>query len=377
MIKLIKIYTAKAVKLCICSAAFLMFFPVFAHSSIGQELSKTKVLFETNNSTLIEIFESFEKQTPYRFVYDDQITNVKTTYNYDVGEISLKKALELLSEENHLEIMLENRSISVIKKVVKKDIKTPQKILQGFVTDENGNPLPGATILIKGSTNGTTTDFDGNFSLDVNEGDILEISYIGYNSVEILYSNQESIEINLVLSATELDDVVLIGYGSVSKKELTGSAANAENIENRAVTKVEEALQGNVSGVTVVSNGGDPTSTPIVKIRGVGTTSPESPLWVVDGVPYYGGPLNPFDIESITVLKDAAAASIYGVRAAGGVILVQTKQGKSGKITVDFGIFTGAQNVWNKPVALNAKQYTDAYNLAMTILQPRLNYLTL
>lgn len=374
-LNVIENYIKMAVRLSIRVAVFFMFLPAFAHMSNGQELATTNVQFSIEHATLIEIFESFEEQTPYRFLYDLQTSNAKTRFTYNVGETSLKNALDTLSKDGQLTFNVVNRSISVTKKAAPTIAKVLQTGVNGKVTDENGEPLPGATIVVKGTTKGTTTDFDGKFSLDVNSGDVLEVSYIGYKTIEVTYANQATIEINLEQAATLLDDVVLIGYGSVTKKELTGSAANAENIEDRAVTKVEEALQGNVAGVTVVSNGGDPTSTPVVKIRGVGTTSPEAPLWVVDGVPYYGGPLNPFDIESITVLKDAASASIYGVRAAGGIILVQTKQGKAGKMTVDFGVFTGAQSVWNKPTALTAQQYTDAYNLAYDNSgQPRLDY---
>lgn len=351
------------VKFTIYITALFMFCSALAHKSNGQELSNTIVTLSINNASLHDIFNEIEKQTPYRFVYDSK-TKVSKEFSYKFDKTSLKKILHTLSEDTGTEFNVVNRSITVIKPIRELNNSMLITPIEGKVLDENGNPLPGATVLVKGTTIGTTTDFDGVFSIDLNPGDILEVSYVGYRTVEITYSNQANFEISLEPAATMLDDIVLIGYGSVSKKELTGSAANAENIENRAVTKVEEALQGNVAGVTVVSNGGDPTSTPVIKIRGVGTTSPEGPLWVVDGVPYYGGPLNPFDIESITVLKDAASASIYGVRAAGGVILVQTKQGKAGKITVDFGVFTGAQSVYNKPTALNAQQYTDAYNLA-------------
>lgn len=362
------------VKFTIYITALFMFCSALAHKSNGQELSNTFVTLSISNASLHDIFNEIEGQTPYRFVYDSKTKGSKE-FSYEFDKTSLKKILHTLSEDTGTEFNVVNRSITVIKPIRELNNSVLVTPIEGKVLDENGNPLPGATVLVKGTSNGTTTDFDGVFSIDLNPGDILEVSYVGYRTVEITYSNQANFEISLEPAATMLDDIVLIGYGSVSKKELTGSAANAENIENRAVTKVEEALQGNVAGVTVVGDGGDPTSTPVIKIRGVGTNSPETPLWIVDGVPYYGGPLNPFDIESITVLKDAASAAIYGVRAAGGVILVQTKQGKAGKITVDFGVFTGAQSVYDKPTALNAQQYTDAYNLAYDNSgQPRIDY---
>lgn len=374
-LNVIKNYMIMAVKLSTYICALFMLLPAFAHLGNGQELSKTKLDFSAEKATLLEIFESIEEQTPYRFVYDTHVSNATATFTYSIGETTLKNALDVLSKDSNIAFNVVNHSISVTKKAIPRDTIV-QSVVNGKVTDEDGQPLPGATIVIKGTTTGTTTDFDGNFSLEAEPGDVLVVTYIGYTTQEFQVSNEtDDVSISLQPEASQLEEVVLVGYGSVAKKELTGSAANAKNIKDRAVTKVEEALQGGVSGVTVVSDGGDPTSTPVVKIRGVGTTSPESPLWVVDGVPYYGGPLNPFDIESITVLKDAASASIYGVRAAGGVILVQTKQGKAGKLTVDFGIFTGVQSVWNKPKALNVQQYTDAYNLAYDNSgTPRIDY---
>lgn len=357
--------------------AIFVFATFFSMLASNKGYTQT-ITLEEENTAIIEVINKIEVSTKYRFVYNTKFVDLQRKVSIKLKDAGIEQVLATLFDDTitSYQIVRETQVILKHKKVDKSShntannkqsttLQNQQVIINGTVIDETGQPLPGANIQVKGTNLGTTTDFDGNFSLEIPSSEsIIVVSYIGYTTQEVSYDGQKSLSISLAPSAASLDEVVVIGYGSVAKKELTGSVAQAENIENRAVTKVEEALQGNVPGVTTVSNGGDPTSTPTIKIRGVGTTSPEAPLWVVDGAPYFGGPLNPFDIKSITVLKDAASASIYGVRAAGGVILVETKQGKAGKIAVSFGIFSGVQNVWDKPTPLNAQQYTDAYNLA-------------
>ncbi len=357
--------------------AIFVFATFFSMLASNKGYTQT-ITLEEENTAIIEVINKIEVSTKYRFVYNTKFVDLQRKVSIKLKDAGIEQVLATLFDDTitSYQIVRETQVILKHKKVDKSShntannkqsttLQNQQVIINGTVIDETGQPLPGANIQVKGTNLGTTTDFDGNFSLEIPSSEsIIVVSYIGYTTQEVSYDGQKSLSISLAPSAASLDEVVVIGYGSVAKKELTGSVAQAENIENRAVTKVEEALQGNVPGVTTVSNGGDPTSTPTIKIRGVGTTSPEAPLWVVDGTPYFGGPLNPFDIKSITVLKDAASASIYGVRAAGGVILVETKQGKAGKIAVSFGIFSGVQNVWDKPTPLNAQQYTDAYNLA-------------
>ncbi|MFA5296940.1 MAG: TonB-dependent receptor [Lutibacter sp.] len=352
----------------------------------GTYSQNTKITLNLESVNVMTVLEKIESLTEFKFLGNDNVIDKDRIVSINVKQKRVDKILFDLFLNTDITFKVIGAQIILVKK---KDIDETQinsergvekykqqKEISGKVTDNNGMPLPGASIIIKGTNTGTTTDFDGNFTLMINEDSvILIVSYIGFGTQEIPINNQTVFKIKLESEASSLDEVVIIGYGSVSKKELTGAVATAENIENRAVTKVEEALQGSVSGVTVLANGGDPTSTPSIKIRGLGTTSAEKPLWIVDGAPYYGGPINPFDIESLTVLKDAASASIYGVRAAAGVILVTTKKGKKGDIKVDFAAYTGVQSVYNKPVALNAQQYTDMYNIAYDNSGiPRLDY---
>lgn len=222
-----------------------------------------------------------------------------------------------------------------------------QQTVTGTVTDDLG-PVAGANIVIQGTTTGTQTDFDGNFTIEASPADILEISYIGYASQDITVGGQTTINVKLAEDASKLDEVIVIGYGTAKKKDVTGavSRVSAESFENQPVTRVDEALQGRAAGVTVAKANGAPGAGIKVRIRGVNSiTGNNDPLVVIDGV--LGGDLstlNPNDIASMDVLKDASATAIYGVRGSNGVILVSTKKGSGkGKINVDF--FTSVSQV--------------------------------
>ena len=361
---------------------FAAFFSMLA-SNTGYS---QRLTLNEQNTSIVKVIDKIEAMSDYKFIYNTKFVDLNRTISVQLKDASIETVLGTLFNKTSTAYQILRETQIILKEKTSGNksthLKAPETAVQkqqtqisGIITDDTDQPLPGATIIVKGTSVGTTTDFDGKFTLEIDGDDaILLVSYIGFTTQEIPVNGQTEINIQLVTDSA-LDEIILIGYGSVTKKELTGAIATAGNIEDRAVTNVQEALQGNVSGVTVLADGGDPTSTPTIKIRGLGTSSAEKPLWIVDGVPYYGGPINPFDIESLTVLKDAASASIYGVRAAAGVILVTTKKGKQGKIQVDFGAFTGIQSVYDKPVALNAQQYTDMYNIAYDNSDtPRLDY---
>ncbi|MCW3786291.1 SusC/RagA family TonB-linked outer membrane protein [Plebeiibacterium sediminum] len=245
-----------------------------------------------------------------------------------------------------------------------------QTKLTGRVTDADDYPIVGASIVVKGTTNGTITDVDGNFTLlSEQEEGVLLFSFIGMTSVEKSFNQSQDFQIQMYDEFTALNDVVVIGYGTSKKGDLTNvvaSATNVEQISSRPVSNAESFLQGNIAGVTVVNEGGDPASMPKITIRGMGTINngSENVLWIVDGMPYDGGTINPNDIESIDVLKDASAAAIYGAQAGSGVIVVTTKSGKTGKLKVDIDAFTGIQDATNLPTPLTAQQQSAAYNTA-------------
>ena len=239
--------------------------------------------------------------------------------------------------------------------------------IKGTVQDaETKEALIGATIFVKGTSTGTTSDFDGSFAVNVsNTNDTLEISYTGYDSQLFPLNGQTTINALMGQSTNILDQVVVIGYGSQKKREVTGATAQvtAEEITSTPTLRVEQALQGRTAGVQVTNQSGQPGEEPTVRIRGVGTTGNAKPLYIVDGLPVGGiDYLNPGDIETIDVLKDAASAAIYGARAANGVILITTKSGKEGKLNMSYSTYFGIQNVSKRLDMLNASQYKMLMN---------------
>ena len=239
--------------------------------------------------------------------------------------------------------------------------------ISGIVRDsETGESIPGATVLLDGSTNGTVTDLDGKYVLSFDEENAVIItSFIGYISSKINVNGRSVIDVSLKVSSTQLNEVVVIGYGTQKKKVVTGaiSSVSAEEITATPVLRVEQALQGRTAGVQVTNLSGQPGEAPTVRIRGAGTTGNAAPLYVVDGLVVGGiDYLNPSDIESIDVLKDAASAAIYGARAANGVVLITTKSGKPGELSVSYSGYYGVQNPWKKLDRLNADDYKMMMN---------------
>jgi len=237
----------------------------------------------------------------------------------------------------------------------------------GIVKDNEGNPVPGASVVEKGTQNGTVTDFDGKFVLNVTDKNaVLQISYMGYKPVEIKVDSKRKFDITLEEQKSMLDEVILIGYGTTKKKLSTGSSINVKgkDIEKLSPSTAMQALQGLSPGVSITQNNGQPGAGTKVYIRGIGTTGNSKPLYIVDGVTVGNiDYLSPSDIKSINVLKDAASSAIYGARAANGVVLVTTKKGKKGrKPQVTFDSYFGVQNVYRKPGLLNAQEYAYIMN---------------
>ncbi|MDR5591197.1 TonB-dependent receptor [Christiangramia sp. SM2212] len=240
--------------------------------------------------------------------------------------------------------------------------------VSGLVSDENNMPLLGVNVIVKGESRGTTTDFDGNYTVnDISTGDVLQFSYVGFRTQEITVSNQQTINVVLSADSEALDEVLVIGYGTQTKKEVTGavSVVGSQTIEDLNPTRVEQALQGTVAGVNVSSTSGSPGSASTINIRGISTNGNNRPLILVDGnVIEDLSVINPNDIESINVLKDATAG-IYGVRAANGVILITTKSGTyNTELKVEVDAYTGMQETTRKLPVLNATEYAVIVNEA-------------
>ncbi|MBU2938242.1 TonB-dependent receptor [Lacinutrix sp. C3R15] len=238
-------------------------------------------------------------------------------------------------------------------------------IIKGLVVDANDNmPLPSVNVIIVGTSTGTSTDFDGNYQIEVNKGDVIQFSYIGYLAQTVVIDNQSTIDISLAEDANNLDEVVVVGYGTRKKSHLTGSVSSVggEDVAAVQATRVDEALAGKLPGVLIQNQDGSPGAAPKIQIRAASSISGESsPLIVVDGFPISGGleTVNPNDIESLEILKDAASAAIYGSRGANGVILVTTKKGKTGKARFSYNTYTSFSSKYRKNIIKNASEFAS------------------
>jgi TonB-linked SusC/RagA family outer membrane protein len=248
------------------------------------------------------------------------------------------------------------------------EAKAQDRMVSGTVKDETGSTLPGVSVVIKGTTRGTTTNGEGKFQLNLpNANTTLVFSFVGYGSKEIVVGNQTALDVNLTIEDKVLNEVVVVGYGTQQKVNLTGAVgvADAKRIENRPIANAGEGLQGVIPNLNITVRNGDPSVSPTFNVRGFESINGGSPLILVDNVPMDINRINPNDIESISVLKDASAAAVYGARAAFGVVLVTTKSGKAGKIQVNFGSqFSLAKPIFNMDVVTDPYEFVNARNMA-------------
>ena len=240
--------------------------------------------------------------------------------------------------------------------------------VSGIVSDANG-PLPGANVIVKGTTNGTTTDFNGNYTLnEVGASAILQISFVGYATLEVAVNGKSTINITLKEDANSLEEVVVVGYGSKKKSLVTGaiSSIKSEDMQNNGTTRVEQAIQGKVSGISVLTNSGSPGAGSKIRIRGTGSNGNADPIYIVDGMKTYSiDNIDGGDIESIEILKDAASSAIYGTEGANGVVIVTTKSGRNyDKPLISYNSQFGVQSERSKMELMNESQYRTYLNEA-------------
>ena len=238
-----------------------------------------------------------------------------------------------------------------------------QVLIKGVVYDDHNVPAIGVNVVKKGSTEGVITDLNGQFEIRASQGDVLIFSYIGFATQEITCDGQSNIIVRLKEDTEVLEEVVVVGYGTMKKSDLTGaiSSVNVEELAGRATTNPAEALQGKISGVNIRKSGGNAGAGVSVKIRGVKSFGDNEPLYIIDGFPGNINNINPQDIASMEVLKDGAAAAIYGSTAANGVIIVTTKNGKKGELKVDFNTWLSMVHVANRLSMLDAKGYVQVH----------------
>ena len=317
-----------------------------------------------------------------RFIYNNQVDINKIT-SVKVKNEAVAQVLDRILSGTGINYELEGTHIILTTEAIK-DLHAQQqaKTVTGTVTDVSGEPIIGANIRIKGTTTGTITDIDGNFSIEAKPQSVIEVSYIGYLTQETVINNQKSIRFLLKEDTKTLDEVVVIGYGVQKKADLTGSVANinTEKLNTQSNANIGQALQGKIAGVDIVSQGGAPGSGTRIMVRGIGTLNNASPLYIVDGM-YMNSidHINPNDIASIDVLKDASSAAIYGSRAANGVIIVTTKEGSNteGKPIIDLSVNLGISTASKFLDMLDAKGWAEVTTIArQAIGKPALDMAT-
>ncbi|CAL1519741.1 TonB-dependent receptor [Chitinophaga sp. MM2321] len=348
-----------------------------AKDSKAQEILDRQLSLSVNNRTLVKVIANIQAQTGVKFVYSSNaiqadrkvsLRMVNKTISQFIEEILKPLNISYKIVEDKILLFPATQPEAAVKlEAALSPVQAPPGTITGRVVDDHGDPVLGASIAVKGTSRGTTTDIDGNFKLNIQESDkVLVVSSLGFTSTEVVINNQTTLTIKLAASVGKLDEVIVVGYGSQRKKDLTGavSVVTAADIANRPIVDAGEALQGKAAGVQVVSNSGKPGAGLSIRIRGASSISAgNEPLYVVDGIPMTDiTSLNPNDIASISVLKDAASASIYGTRAANGVVVITTKRGVSGKSSIDFSTYYGITSPSKMLPVINAKQYQDFVN---------------
>lgn len=350
---------------------FLCCTTVFALTPANVISQSSKINIEEDRTLSVDqVFDLIMEQTDYKFFYEEGIFDDYPKVQIEKGTIRTKRLLSKSLSQGNVTIKITDKNAILIQKNLSGNITNWQEPrISGIVTDSNGTPLSGANIVEKGTTNGVTADFDGNFSIETSdENATLVVSYIGFATKEVAINGQTTIQVTLIEDAAGLDEVVVIGYGKVKKSDLTGSVAQigSEDITAFPTTNVMQAMQGRAAGVQVNQSTGAPGAGVSVRIRGSNSVQGDNePLYVIDGFPYSGSPtnLNNSDIESIEVLKDASATAIYGSRGANGVVMITTKQGRSGVTRVDYETSYTVQRLRSKLDLLNGREYALLANL--------------
>lgn len=355
-------------------SSFLLVITFLQTLAVDSYSQITKLNLDFNNVTVENALKTIEDQSEFFFLYSPKIVDVSRKLNLRFTDEKIDIILSRMFSGSDVDYIVKDRQIVLSdKEMIKKFIEPlkQQVIVRGTVTDVDGNPLPGVTVTVKGTTRGTVTDTDGKYELEnVPEDAVLVFSFVGMLTQEIEVGTQTIIDVIMEIDRIGIEEVVVIGYGTQKKINLTGAVSQVESsvLENRSVTNVSSALQGVSAGLTVTSNsnlGGEPGAPLEINIRGLGSLSGGEPYVLVDGVPMDINNINPNDIENISVLKDAASSAIYGSRAPFGVILITTKSGKkSGKPTLSYSGNVG----WAAPTVLpelsNSLDFANALNEA-------------
>lgn len=348
-------------------------------------LTEYKIFIQAKNATIKEVFNEIENNSEFIIMYSDDIIDVSEQVSVRVEDKTVNEVLTQIFRDSDYDYFIKDRQIVITQKE-KENLKLmvqQAKIVSGLVTDQDGNPLPGVTIIVKGTTVGVISDFDGNYSLEIPDGaEALVFSFVGMSTKEITYTGQATINVSLQEETIGIGEIVAIGYGVQRKSDLTGATSRltAENMNKSVATSPVEMMQGRISGVNIIQNNGEPGAGMSVRIRGSNSIrSGQEPLYVIDGIPLdnaditpNGGTaagineagnknpisfLNPEDIESIDILKDASSTAIYGARGANGVVIITTKKGKKGEGTISYDGYMGVSSIREKMDILSASEF--------------------
>lgn len=342
---------------------FIFVGTTFATESYSQTMKVTVVADKISTAKVIH---EIEKQTDYLFVYKVNEVNLKRTVQVDAENKSVAEVLNKVFEGTDIYYAMEGKNIVLMSKAKAGDVAQQTNKVTGIVKDKDGIPIIGATIIEKGTVNGTVSDLNGNFSLQLNSQGTIIISYIGYITQEIKVDRSNELVIVLEEDTETLDEVVVVGYGAIQKRSVSTAISTVKGgkISDMPTSNISQSLVGMSSGITLQQISGEPGAAPAIRVRGSGSiNSGNDPLFVIDGYPTTDAELfnniNPADISDIQILKDAASSAIYGSKAGNGVIIVTTKQGQTGKAKVSFSTQVGWSEAQNYVDVLEANDYMD------------------
>jgi len=343
---------------------FILGLLIQSYANVSQAQTK-RLNLQFQNNSLKEVLQTLEEQTDFSFIYKDELINSKTNISADFKERLITEVLDNILQDEGLTYTIKGKAIVILPKDRGVMSVQQQLTVRGKITDSSGSPLPGVTVIIKGTTQGTITDSDGKFNLTSVPGTAtLVFSFVGMQTQEVPVAGRTIIDIAMNEEAIGIEEVVAVGYGTTRVKDLTSSISTvkSEELVKTPAGQAMQALQGKVAGLQVISSGA-PGDSPTIRVRGIGSypgSDNEAPLYVVDGMFFDNIDfLNPSDITSISVLKDASAAAIYGVRAANGVVLIETKSGGfNQKAEISYDGYYGLQVAQNVLKMANAEQFT-------------------
>lgn len=346
------------------SVSRLLFITALSSISLFSYAQHQQVRLTGSNVTLKTAFKQIEQQTKLFVDYNTQEVNDSRVLTKLPKNSNVKEVMEQLLEGSGCSITFSNGHI-----IINKQARTVSstKNISGVVKDETGEPVIGANVVVKGTTNGTVTDMNGRYSLEVPEGGVLQISYIGYNTQEVKVGSGDVVNVSLREDSEALDEVVVIGYGTVKKSDLTGAVGSVQmkDVSQVGITSADRALLGQIAGVQVNARTGQPGESMMIRVRGSNSLAGgNEPLYVIDGMPVekMNSDINPEDILSMEVLKDASSTAIYGSRGANGVVMITTKRGRTGDTVLEYNGYVGVSSLRKKLDLLGKDDYIAMVN---------------